>query len=226
MTNQFVPDVRERRPWWRTLQRALRPVDRRFFPLLSSQAALALEGLQTLTQLLADASDPDRRVRAIETLEKRADMVVDQVRAALRRSFFPPFARGSLHELSNRLDDVLDITEDAAQCLHLYHITAVTHEAQRLAELAVEAMQHLCAAVGQLPDLSAPRAVLALCAEVDDLEAQADHVLRAAMSRLFREEPDARQIIKLKAIYEVLESLTDKCKDIANEIEAIVLRHG
>jgi len=64
-----------------------------------------------------------------------------------------------------------------------------------------------------------------LCAHIDDLEAQADHVLRSAMSRLFRDEPDARELIKLRAVYEVLEQLTDVCKDVAAEMEAIVLGH-
>jgi hypothetical protein len=68
------------------------------------------------------------------------------------------------------------------------------------------------------------RAVLALCEEVDRHEAQADHVYRSAMSKLFREEPDTRQLVKLKAIYELLEELTDKCKDAAAEVQSLALR--
>lgn len=226
MTSQFVADSRDRRPAWRTLARRLRPIDRTFFPLFDLQAQLAVDGLEALVQLLADVPDPEGRVRAIEAIEKRADGVVDDVRAALRRSLFPPFSRVALHDLANRLDDVIDLTEDAAQCLHLYHVTAVTPEAQRLAELALAAMRKLREGIAQLSRLEQPRAVLELCAQVDDLEAQADHVLRAAMSRLFRDEPEARQIVKMKAVYEVLESLTDTCKDVANEIEAIVLKYG
>jgi uncharacterized protein Yka (UPF0111/DUF47 family) len=68
--------------------------------------------------------------------------------------------------------------------------------------------------------------MLRLCQQVDDIEAQADHVMRAAMSRLFRDETDARQLVKFKAIYEQLESLTDKCKDVGNVLEAIVLKYA
>lgn len=226
MTSRFVAESRDQRNPLRALLRRLRPIDRSFFPLYDMQAGLAVDGLQSLAQLLSDVRDPDGRVRNIEAIEKRADAVVDEVRAVLRRSPFPPFSRDLLHELANRLDDVLDVTEDAAQCLHLYHITEVTPEAQRLADLALAAMRRLQEAIAGLRRLERPRTLLALCVQVEELEAQADHVMRAAMSRLFREETDARQIVKLKAVYEVLESLTDRCKDVAGQVEAIVLKYA
>jgi uncharacterized protein Yka (UPF0111/DUF47 family) len=74
--------------------------------------------------------------------------------------------------------------------------------------------------------MQAPQQMLRWCGEVDELESQADHVMRAAMSRLFREEPDARQMVKLKAVYELLESLTDSCKSVGSMIESLVLKHG
>jgi predicted phosphate transport protein (TIGR00153 family) len=226
MVSRFVAERRERGNPWRRLVRLLLPVDRAFFPLFDLQAGLAVEGLQALVQLLADVRDPEGRVRDIEAIEKRADGVVDEVRAMLGRSLFPPFSRATSYDLVNRLDDVLDVTEDAAQSIHLYHVTAVPPEAQRLAELALQAALGLQQAIVALERIEQPRALLTLCAQVDELEARADHVLRSAMSRLFREEDDAREIIRLKAIYEVLESLTDRCKDVANEIESIVLKHG
>jgi predicted phosphate transport protein (TIGR00153 family) len=226
MSVKFVAERRERRNPWRIFVRAIRPVDRRFFPFFEAHAALATDALRALTALLQDVSDPDGRVREIEALEKRADGVMDEVRAALARSLFPPFGRTVVYELANRIDDVLDVAEDAAQSLHLYHVTQVTPEAVRLAELAVDSSIKLRAAIAQLEKMTAPQAIVRLCAEVDQLEAQADHVMRAAMSRLFREEPDAHQLVKLKAVYELLETLTDRCKDVSNEIEALVLRHG
>jgi predicted phosphate transport protein (TIGR00153 family) len=226
MTVKFVAEGRERRNPWRLLVRAIRPVDRRFFPLFDAHAALATDALRALTALLQNVSDPDGRVREIEALEKRADGVMDEVRAGLAHSLFPPFGRTVVYELANRIDDVLDVAEDAAQSLHLYHVTQVTPEAIRLAELAVESSEKLQAAISQLDKMAAPQAILRLCADVDQLEAQADHVMRAAMSRLFREEPDAQQLVKLKAVYELLETLTDRCKDVSNDIEALVLRHG
>lgn len=227
MTSRFVAqDTREVRSVWRRLWRRLRPTDPRFAELFCLQAELAVEGLRQLEGLLVHVGDPDGRVREIEAIEKRADGVVDQMRALVRQALFPPFARSTVLELTNQLDDVLDIVEDAAECVHLYHVTAVTGDALKLAALATQSMLKLQQALADLRRIERPRQILALCAEVDDLEAQADHVMRAAMSKLFREEVDGVQVVKLKAVYEVLESLTDKCKHIANDIEAIVLRHG
>lgn len=226
MTTYLVPETREPRSVWRTMRRRLWPRDRRFYDLFDQHAELCVAGLQALMRLLADASDPLGRVREIEAIEKRADGVVAEVRETLEHALFPPFGRPIVLELINRLDDVLDLTEDAAQSLLLYHITRVTPDALKLAELALACAQRLQTAVRLLRGLDGPRAVLVLCTEVDDLEAQADHVQRSAMSKLFREEPDARELVKHKAIYELLEGLTDRCKDVANDIEAIVLRHG
>jgi len=217
---------RERRTFARRLRWHLRPRDKRFYELFDRHAALCVDGLRALAALLADVNDPEGRVRDVEAIEKGADRVVDELRKLLGRSWFPPFARTVVYDLINRLDDILDLTEDAAQSLHLYHVTRLTPEAVRLAELAVVSAERLQSAVVQLRQIESPRAILALCAEVDLLESQADHVMRAAMARLFREESDARQLVKIKAIYELLESLTDRCKDVANAIEAIVLKHG
>jgi uncharacterized protein Yka (UPF0111/DUF47 family) len=224
MTSQFVQERSDRRRPVRSILRRLIPRDRRFVPLFETQAGLCVDGVEALAQLLADVSDPAGRVRDIEAIEKRADGVVDETLALVRRSLFPPFPRAAIHGLINRLDDVLDLTEDAAQSLHLYHVTAVTADAQRLADLAVQATRKLQQAVSALCSSDDPRPTLALCEEVDDLEAQADHVMRAAMSRLFREEPDARQLVKLRSIYELLEELTDKCKHAAADVEALALR--
>jgi len=211
--------------FWRTLLMRLRLRDRRFYPLFQLHAQLSRSGMEALLQLLGDLEDPHGMVREIEALEKRADGIVYEVHAAVRRSLFPPHPRASIVDLINRLDDILDLTEDAAQTIHLYHITALTPEAMRLAQLALDAVQRIEQAVGLLSQPSAGQRILALCGQVDDLEAQADHVLRSAMSKLFREEPDARELIKLRAVYEVLEELTDVCKDVAADMEAIVLGH-
>jgi predicted phosphate transport protein (TIGR00153 family) len=223
MTSRFVPERSPRRRPFTTALRRLVRRDRRFHPLFAQQAALAVEALTALSELLGDVRDPHGRVRAIETLEKRADGVVDETLALLARAWFPPFPRAAIHALVSRLDDILDLAEDVAQSLHLYHVTAITPEARRLADLAVQAARRLAEAVEALAPAGDVRAALALCEEVNQLEAQADHVYRSAMARLFREEPDTRQLVKLKAIYELLEGLTDTCKDAAAEVQAIAL---
>jgi len=224
MTSHFVPERSERRRPPASVLRRLLPRDRRFHPLFTQHAALTVEGLTILTELLTDVRDPNGRVRDIEAVEKRADTVVAETLGLLRRSWLPPFPRPAIHALINRLDDILDLAEDVAQSLHLYHVTTTTSEARRLAELALQGAKALEQALDGLQRPDDVRRVLALCDEVDALEAQADHVYRAAMSKLFREEPDTRQLVKLKAIYELLEALTDRCKDAAAEVQALALR--
>ncbi|HUL67469.1 MAG TPA: DUF47 family protein [Burkholderiaceae bacterium] len=223
MTSKFVADRSERRrPLWALLRRLV-PRDRRFFSLFDRHAQLTVEGLAALVELLADVRDPHGRVRDIEAIEKRADLVVAETLALLGRGWLLPFPRAGIHALISRLDDVLDLAEDVAQSMHLYHVTSTTPEARRLAELALRSAEALQRAVNRLAESGDGRSILALCDEVDGLEAQADHVYRSAMAKVFREEPDTRQLVKLKAIYELLEELTDKCKNAAAEVQALAL---
>jgi uncharacterized protein Yka (UPF0111/DUF47 family) len=222
----FVAERREGASRWRPLLRWLRPRGARLFELLDRHAGLCSEALQAMVGLLGDLSDPDRRVREIEALEKRADAVVEEFSAALRPAWMPPFPAPLLLALVNDLDDIIDLVEDAAQSVHLYNLTRATPEAIRLAELAVASGDRLQQALRCLARPEATRSAAALCREVDEAEAQADHVMRAAMAKLFRDEPDARELVKLKAVYELLEGLTDRCKDAAHRIESLVLKYG
>jgi uncharacterized protein Yka (UPF0111/DUF47 family) len=124
------------------------------------------------------------------------------------------------------MDDILDLTEDVAHSIFLYDIKRVTPEAQKLAEICVVCSEKVQAAVKLLPSMENATEILAICEDIDRLESEADHVMRAAMAKLFREEPDVRQVIKLKEIYELLESVTDKCEDVANIIEGIIVENA
>lgn len=222
----FVPERREGASRWRAWLRRLRPRGARLFELLDRHAGLCNQAMLAMVKLLADPSDPDRKVREIEALEKRADAVVDEFGAALRPAWLPPFPAPLLLALVNEMDDIVDLAEDAAQSVHLYHVTRVTPEAVRLAELAAAGTETLRQALRALGRPDGLRPAAQLCREVDDIEAQADHVMRAAMARLFRDEADARELVKLKAVYELLEGLTDRCKDAAHRIESLVLKYG
>jgi uncharacterized protein Yka (UPF0111/DUF47 family) len=124
------------------------------------------------------------------------------------------------------MDDILDLLEDAGQTMLLYDIKAITPEAKRLAELCLACAEKVSAAVKLLHNMDNSHEILAICAEIDRLESDADHVMRAAMSKLFRDEPDVRNLIKLKAIYEILETVTDRCEDVANIIEGIIVENA
>lgn len=204
----------------------LLPREGRFFDYFNEHAGHAVLAAAELKALLADLSDIEVRRRNIERHEKQADQITHHAMQLLHQTFITPLDRDEIHQLITTMDDVLDLMEDIAQCLFLYDVRAVTPEAQRLAEICVACTEKVRDAVARLESMDNSDAILKLCAEIDRLEADADNVMRSAMAKLFREEPDAKEIIKQKEIYELLEAVTDKCEDIANLIEGIVLENG
>jgi uncharacterized protein len=204
----------------------LLPREGRFFDYFNEHAGHAVLAAIELKALLADLSDLEARRRNIERHEKQADQITHHTMQLLHQTFITPLDRDEIHQLITTMDDVLDLMEDIAQCLFLYDVRAVTPEAQRLAEICVACTEKVRDAVARLESMDNTDAILKLCAEIDRLETDADYVMRSAMAKLFREEPDAKEIIKQKEIYQLLESVTDKCEDVANLIEGIVLENG
>jgi hypothetical protein len=204
----------------------LLPREGRFFDYFNEHAGHAVLAAAELKALLADLSDLEVRRRNIERHEKQADQITHHAMQLLHQTFITPLDRDEIHQLITTMDDVLDLMEDIAQCLFLYDVRAVTPEAQRLAEICVACTEKMRDAVARLESMDNTDAILKLCAEIDRLETDADYVMRSAMAKLFREEPDAKEIIKHKEIYQLLESVTDKCEDVANLIEGIVLENG
>jgi hypothetical protein len=175
---------------------------------------------------MSNFDDLENRAHVIEGIEKQADKVTHDTLELLHKTFITPLDRDDIHQLITRMDDILDLLEDAAQTISLYDIKAVTPEAKRLAELCLGCTEKVKSAVGLLHNMDNSRQILELCQEIDRLESDADHVMRAAMSKLFRDEPDVRNLIKLKAIYEILESVTDRCEDVANIVEGIIVENA
>jgi uncharacterized protein Yka (UPF0111/DUF47 family) len=124
------------------------------------------------------------------------------------------------------MDDVLDFIDAATQRIFLYDIKEATPEMRRLAEIVTHSAVNLQKAVQHLDALKQPDSIISLCVEINRLENEADHVLRASMAKLFKDEKDIRQLIKLKEVYEYLETVTDRCEDVANIIEGIVLEYA
>jgi predicted phosphate transport protein (TIGR00153 family) len=204
----------------------LMPTEGKFFDYFNQHAELCVKGAREMVELMTNFDDLEKRVHAIETIEKQADKVTHTTIEMLHKTFITPLDRDDIHQLITRMDDILDLLEDAAQTISLYDIKAITPEAKRLAELCLATAEKVKAAVGLLHNMDNSHAILTICAEIDRLESDADHVMRAAMSKLFRDEPDVRTLIKLKAIYEILETVTDRCEDVANIIEGIIVENA
>lgn len=202
------------------------PADGKFFDLFNQHAELCVKGTRELVDLMTHFDNLERRLHAIEAVEKQADKVTYMTVGVLHKTFITPLDREDIHRLITKMDDVLDMVEDAAQTVSLYDIQVITPEARRLAELCLACAEKVQEAISLLHNMNHSRQILEICEEVDRLESDADHVMHAALSRLFREEPDVRNLIKLKALYEFLENVTDLCEDVANIIEGIVVENA
>ena len=207
----------------------LLPREGNFFELFNQHGNHIVEGARAFILLIQNYADLDLREKYgndVGNAERSADRVTAEVNRLLHKTFITPLDRDDIHQLITRMDDILDLLEDAAQTISLYDIKAITPEAKRLAELCLSCAEKVQAAVGLLSNMDNSRQILSICQEIDRLESDADHVMRAAMSKLFRDEPDVRTLIKLKAIYEILETVTDRCEDVANIIEGIIVENA
>jgi len=204
----------------------LMPHEGKFFDHFKELAELIVQGSRELVALMASFDDLERRRFNIETIEKKGDKVTHATVELLHRTFITPLDRDDIHQLITNMDDILDLIEDTAQSVLMFDIRSLTPDAARLAEICVDCAEKVKAAVELLPSMQNARQILEVCGDIDKLESQADHLMRAAMAKLFRDEPDVRQLIKLRTVYELLEAMTDRCEDVANIIEGIVVENA
>jgi len=204
----------------------LMPREGRFFDLFNAHAAQIVEGGHALAQLFTNFEAAAVHAEHIDVAERNADKITHETITLLHKTFITPIDRDQIHQLINNMDDVLDLIQDAAESMVLFDIRRTTPEAQQLAQICQMTCDRVKAAVGLLSDLRNPEAIMKTCEEIDRLESDADRVMRSAISRLFREESDVKQLIKLRSIYELLELITDRCEDVANIVEGIVLEHS
>jgi hypothetical protein len=207
---------------------ALMPRETRFFALFDRHAELIMQGGRANAELVRDYADQARRAALIQRIgdvERSADKVTYETVQLLHSTFITPFDRNDIHRLISGMDDILDLIQDSAESMNLFDIQTLPPEAPEMARLLQSCCEKVQAAVGLLSSMdNAPRA-LALAQEIDVLESEADAVTRSGISRLFREEQDVRQLIKHKNVYEYLENAIDKCQDVANIIEAVVVEN-
>lgn len=204
----------------------LMPQEPRFFDLFTALAEEAVKISKELEAMFTGFDDLQRRVFNIETIEKRGDRITHDTIDLLHKTFITPIDRDSIHRLITRMDDILDLSEDVAQSILLYDVGTSTAEACKLASLCVASCEQVEKAISLLKNLGHAEAILKICSEIDKLESEADHVMRSAIARLFREEEDVKNLIKLRSIYELLEAVTDACEDVANLIEGIVVENA
>lgn len=204
----------------------LMPREGRFFEYFAELSDCVVEASHELSALMSTFENLEHRARNIETIEKKGDKITHATIQLLHKTFITPIDREDIHQLITRMDDILDLIEDSAHSILLFDMRAITPEAKKLTDLCVGCAEKVKAAIALLPSTDNAARILEISAEIDKLESEADHVMRSAMGKLFRDEPDVRQLIKLRAIYLLLEDVTDRCEDVANIIEGIVLENA
>jgi predicted phosphate transport protein (TIGR00153 family) len=202
------------------------PRETSFFDFFEQHAALTVEGAKEFLQLASTGANIELRARRIHDIEHETDVITHRCVETLHKTFITPIDRDNIHRLITRMDDIMDFVEAASERIALYELATMTPDVRDLADVLVLATQQVEIALKGLRDLKHPQAVLKQCIDINRLENESDQILRRAVARLFREEKDPILVIKWKEIYENLENAVDRCEDVANIIEGVILEHS
>jgi predicted phosphate transport protein (TIGR00153 family) len=202
------------------------PRETSFFDFFEQHAALTIEGCKEFLSMVTTGANIAAKCRRISDIEHETDTITHRCVEALHKTFITPIDRDSIHRLITKMDDVMDFVEAAAERIELYEVTSMTSDVRDLADVLHRSAQQVEAAVRGLRTLKEPHATLKLCIDINRLENECDAILRRSVARLFKEEKDPIAIIKWKEIYENLESASDRCEDVANIIEGVILEHS
>lgn len=197
------------------------PRDVKFFDLFSEQAENIHEAAKILVHLFEHYRDVEMQVNEIKSIEHRGDQLTHGLMMKLNQTFITPFDREDIHALASALDDVLDLVDAAAGRFVIYKVKDVTPGAKQLGKLILQGTDLIVNAVSQLHK---PQNILEYCNQLTQLEKDADRIKGVCIAGLFENSTAPIEIIKWKEIYEVLESTTDKCEDVADVLEAVVLK--
>jgi len=204
------------------------PKDKKFFPLFE-QASSNLIDMAKLLKELVNLTDADKRKelsRKIEDLEHRGDDISHQIHLELGKNFITPFDREDIHTLTSSLDDVADFIHDASNRIDLYKVERITEPIIEMADLILEATEDVAKAVHELRNLKNIRNITDSCVRINSIENKADYIFDKAVGELFEFEKDAIVLIKYKEVLAAMETATDKCEDVANVLESILVKNA
>jgi hypothetical protein len=204
----------------------LLPKETSFFDFFEEHAALTVQGTKEFLSLVQSGANIDAKARRIKEIEHETDVITHRCVEALHKTFITPLERDDIYRLITKMDDVMDFVEAASERIALYEVKTMTDEVKDLADVLTRAAESVHDACRGLRNLKHPENILKKCVEINRLENEGDAILRRAVARLFKEEKDAITVIKWKEIYENLENATDRCEDVANIIEGVVLENA
>ena len=202
---------------------SLAPREERFFDMFNESVDVVLEGVRLFNDMIQDFTNLEEKAKKIKEVELRGDQFTHRMVEALNRSFVTPIDRDDIYALNSGLDDILDYAEALASRMVLFKIKETTPEMRQFGELLLKSTEQIALAVHSLRHLEN---LMDYCKEIKRLENLGDDVSRKAISDLFENERDAIALIKFKELYGRMESAMDKCEDVANIIETIVVKNG
>jgi len=202
------------------------PTEENFFELFDEIAQVLVDAAVCLQDLITNYEDVEEKARNLREMEKRVDSATDGICERLNISFVTPIDREDIHGLATKMDDVLDYIEASSDRMKLYGVEKPREEAGEIADLLVEGTKLVRQAVHALADFRDIRSVLDPCIEINKIENQADQVQRRALKRLFAEEDKPLEVAKWQEIFDRLETATDRCEDVANILESIVVKNA
>jgi predicted phosphate transport protein (TIGR00153 family) len=204
------------------------PKNRIFYELFE-KAADNVAKMGSLLRNVVGESDFDKRgglIMKVEDLEHANDELTHNIFTELGRNFITPFDREDIHYLATSLDDVADYIYAAAKKINFYKVNPNDPGMHKFSELIEEGAQQVKIAVGELRNMKNMRNITEALVKINSIENQADDILDFSIERLFNTEDDAKEVIKKRDIYQVMEIVTDKCEDVSNVIESIIIKYA
>ncbi len=202
------------------------PKEEKFFELFELQAEHNLAAARLFHEMAKRWPARQEEIDKLHAIEHEADITAHEIHDRLNRTFITPLDREDIHALASELDDIVDLVQHVALRMHLYRIEEPTPELIDLSDTLRQAVDNVRKAVVELGKPEKIRRTLDYCIEVNRLENTADRIMEAALAKLFGGRPGPLEVIKWKEVYEGIEAAIDKCEDVANTIESILVKQG
>ena len=200
------------------------PREETFLPQFGRAAEVILEAARVLDNMATGPVLDDARAVEVKRLEHQGDQIAHETFDLLNRTWITPIDREDIHVLVKALDDVLDYIDAAASRIVLYRIASTTAELKKITSIIVQSAVAIQKAMALLSDLKNSKQILEACVEINRLENEADTVAQLANGKLFNDSKDPIEVMKWKEIYDFVEGATDRCEDVANTLETIVIK--
>jgi uncharacterized protein len=211
-----------------SIMKIFMPKDKIFYSLFE-QVAVTVAEMGKLMKDVVTEPDFDKRaaiIAQIEDMEHVNDDYTHKIFTELGRNFITPFDREDIHYLATALDDICDYIFASAKKINFYKVNPNDQGIQKMADLIEQGSEQIKVAVFELRNMRNMRNITDALVKVNSIENQADDIFDMSIDRLFETEPDAKEVIKKREIYQVMEIVTDKCEDAGNVIESIIIKYA